>query len=140
MDPTLLASGAIAVLVAFLKATADKSAELASEAALGRLKSLYQAVKVKLARSDVDAGVFERFEADPSSTARQRALEGVLAEAIQEDSEFAAKVAQLLKDSEPDVAHIIVTDSGAVAGGDVNQRGRYVAGRDLTVGVEPPQH
>jgi hypothetical protein len=138
MDPTLIAGGIVSALVTFLKAVADKTMErgsdAAADAAVGRLRALYQAIKAKLSSDDVDAGVLERFEADPASTARQRTLEGVLAEALQNDAAFAEEVARLLASAQPRGQQLWVIDSGVVAGGDVHQRGQFVAGRDLTVG------
>jgi hypothetical protein len=141
VDPTLLASGAIAVLVTFLKSVANKSAERAGDAAaaatVGGLRGLYQAIKTKLSKDDTDAGTLAKLEAEPANVARQRALEGVLIEAIQKDPAFAEEVARRLTGTTEGGLH--VADSGAVAGGDLRLAGQYVAGRDLTLG-QLPQH
>jgi len=143
VDPTLIANGVVSALVTFLKAVADKTIERGSDAtadaAVGRLRALYQAIKAKLSKDNVDAEVLERFEADPASIARQRTLEGVLAEAMQTDPAFAEEVARLLSSSRPDGQRLMVIDSGLVAGGDAHLQGRFVAGRDLTVGERQEQ-
>jgi hypothetical protein len=142
VDPTILSSGVVAGLVTFFQRTATRTLEsgsdAASQAVIARLKTLYGALKTRLAGDAAESRALDRLEEQPTSTARQRVLEGVLIEAIEQDPTFAGEIARLLADAERDGARMSVADSGAVAGGDLHQRGQYIAGRDLTLNPPPP--
>jgi hypothetical protein len=128
MDPTTLAAAAVGLLGPFFTKAAENIADTATE----KIGALYQAVKAKFHGDAYQQAVLQGAEERPESQARLSALEGLLAETLEQDPEFAATLIRLVEETQS----IQVTDSGAVAGRDVTMRGTYVAGRDLHIGGE----
>ena len=143
MDPLSLAAVAVGLLVPLFRQTADKLAERAGEAiadaALPKLKALYDRVRAKLAPGSYQAVLLDGVETEPDDPARQEVLKAELAKLLRQDRQFAADLERLVGEAEAEAAggaRITATDTGVVAGRDAHLRGQYVAGRDMTVG--PP--
>ncbi|RRR77627.1 hypothetical protein [Streptomyces sp. RP5T] len=144
MDPAALAATAVAVLLPYLHQLAgrvtERTADALSDSGLPKVQQLYQALKERLRPGSYAGNVLEGAEERPDSEGRQQALGAALAEELERDPDFAADVERLIAQAqEPGGATFSVTDSGAVAGRDVVQRGRNVAGRDLTIGTSGAQ-
>lgn len=142
MEP--VATAAVGLLVGYLGRLGGKVAEQAAseldEALLSRLRKLYELIKARVAGDGYAAGALERVEAEPENERRQGALEDALDELVHGDREFAVQLAALIDEVEAAGGGAVqVSDAGVVTfGGQVTMRGRYVAGRDMTVGQPPP--
>lgn len=139
MDPVTLAAAAVGVLGPFLAKLGEsgltKAGEDLADAAGERLGALYTAIKSRFSGEAYQEAVLKGAEDKPDSPTRLGALEGVLAETLEADPDFAATVTRLLAEAQAaGVQAIQVSDSGAVAGGNIAMHGRYVSGRDLTIG------
>jgi hypothetical protein len=144
MDPATLAGLAVGALVRYV---ATKGARLAGRAGRDvdraidhRLDRLYKTVLARIAGDHTVERTFHQLEADPTDERQQGRLEYALENLLDADPAFAATLAKLL-DGLTDHApgSVSIRDAGPVAlGGDVHQRGQYVAGRDLN--VPPDQH
>jgi hypothetical protein len=143
MDPVSLAAGASALLVTYLGRVGDQAAsnlgDALAEAAVARLRQLHDWVKGKVAGRPVAERALQRLEEEPGDERRLVVFEDALVELIESDPAFADDLHRLVVDaaqaSGPTFSNI--TDAGAIAGRDVNLRGRNVAGRDLTIGPSP---
>lgn len=145
MDPAALAATAVAMLLPYLHQLAgrvtERTADALSDSGLPKVQQLYQTLKERLRPGSYAGNVLEGAEVRPDSEGRQQALGAALAEELQHDPDFAAEVERLVTQAqESGGATVSVTDSGAVAGRDLIQRGRNVAGRDLTIGTPGAQH
>jgi hypothetical protein len=142
MEPVTTA--AVGLLVGYLGRLGVKVGEQVAgeldEAVLGRLRRLYELVKARVAGDGYAAGALERVEAEPENERRQGALEDALGELVDADGEFAAQLGALVEEVKAASGGMVqVSDAGVVSfGGQVTMRGRYVAGRDMTVGESPP--
>lgn len=141
MDPMTLASAAVGMLGPFLAKLAEsgmaKAGENMADAAGERLGALYNAVKSRFSGDTYQEAVLRGAEDRPDNPTRLNALEGVLAEVLEADPDFADTLSRLLDAAQAaGVQALRVSDSGAVAGGDVTMRGTYVAGRDLHIGTD----
>lgn len=140
MDPVSLAAAAVGLLAPFLQRIGEKTAEevsqTLSEEAVPALKRLFNGLKNRLRPGSYAGNQLEGVEERPDSAPRQEALRDALVEEFEADPAFAAEVESLVKEAEAagGVRVITATDAGVVAGGDVHQQGRYVAGRDMTIG------
>lgn len=137
MDPTMLAGTAVGLLTPILGKIGEggltRIGEAVTEKGLEPLTRLYIGIKERL-RGDayaetVLAGAVQR----PDSQARLGALEATLAELLAADPDFTATLERLVGEAKT-VSTIHAEDSGAVAGGNMNISGTYVAGRDMHVG------
>ncbi len=142
MEPLQLAAAAVGFLVPFFKQAAGKLAEQTGEtiadAVLPKVQALYERVRAKLAPGSYEGALLDGVRSEPSNAGRQEILKAELAKVITEDSEFAAELKRMVDEAEKAVGpRIMATDAGVVAGGYVQQRGRYVAGRDMTIGSQP---
>jgi hypothetical protein len=144
MDPATLATLAVGALVRYLS---GKAARLAGRAGhdvdqtVDRgLDRLYDAVRGRLAGDAPANLMLERLEADPSDQRQQGRFEYALESLLSADPDFARSLAGLLESvSDARSPGVTIRDAGPVSlGGNVNQSGRYVAGRDLTVGRDEP--
>jgi hypothetical protein len=145
MDPATLAAGAVALLVPFLERIggqlADQIGTDLGQAVVDKLGHLYERVRSRVAGDRFAEPALERLAARPESELRQAAFAEVLGELLDKDPSFAAELEALVEGARtaggPAVAQIF--DAGAVAiQGDVRMQGRYVAGRDMTVGDQEP--
>lgn len=137
MDPAALASTAIGLLGPILGKIGEggltRIGESITEKGLEPLSRLYIGIKNRFHGDPYAAAVLGGAEERPSSPARLSALESTLAELLTADPEFATFVDALV--TEAKTAGVTrVSDSGAVAGGNVNMQGKYVAGRDMHIG------
>ncbi|HET9610553.1 MAG TPA: hypothetical protein VFP06_13165 [Acidimicrobiales bacterium] len=143
VDPVTLAAAAVAILAPFLRRvteqTADNVSEAISDAAVPAAKRLYQAVRARLRPGSYAANQLDGVEERPDSESRQQALQAALAEELEADPSFAAELEALVTEAQAAGVQITARDTGAVAGRDVHQRGRYVAGRDLNIGDPPDE-
>lgn len=139
VEPAGLAATAVALLTPYLQRLAGRVVEHAADAiadeALPAVQRLYDTLRVRLRPGTYAANQLQGVEESPDSDGRQQALRAALVEELEDDPAFAAEIERLVNDTqEAGGVQIRVTDTGIVAGRDVNQRGRYVAGRDMTVG------
>jgi hypothetical protein len=130
---------AVTLLAAYLKGLAEEAGKQSGgglgEGARAGLRKLYAVVKARLSGDDFQQKTLERFEERPDDERRQRALDDVLSETAEADPDFARELADVLAEVREAAGDSIqITDAGAVAiDGNVVQRGRNVAGRDLTI-------
>ncbi|MCT9078534.1 hypothetical protein [Streptomyces fulvoviolaceus] len=115
----------------------ERTADALSDSAFPKVQRLYQAVKNKLAPGSYSGNVLEGAEDRPDSESRRQALSAALAEELEDDPAFAAEVERLVAEAEGAGARVTAVDSGATAGRDFIQYGRYVAGRDMAIGTPP---
>ena len=139
MDPITLAAATVGVLAPYLGQIAGgglaRIGEVVTDGAGHRVAELYRAVRDRVTGSTYEEAVLDGAEAQPENEGRVSALQNVLAELIESDADFAASLESLVQQAqEAGARRLQVTDSGAVAGGDVNQAGTYVAGRDMHIG------
>ncbi len=144
MEPLSLAAAALALLVPFFKQAAGKLAERAGEAvadtALPKVRALYERVRAKLAPGSYEGALLDGVQAEPDDAGRQEILKAELAKVIADDRGFATELGRLVDEAEKaGGVQIVATDTGVVAGRDVHQRGKYVAGRDMTIGGSSPE-
>jgi hypothetical protein len=142
VDPLSLAAAAVGLLVPLFKPTADKLAERAGDAiadtALPKVKALYNRVRAKLAPGSYQGVLLDGVQAEPDDAGRQEILKAELAKLIAQDKEFAADLERLVEEAErAGGVQITATDAGVVTGRDANLRGRYVSGRDMSIGGTP---
>jgi hypothetical protein len=140
VDPLSLAAAAVGLLIPFFKPATDKVAERAGEtiadAAIPRVKALFERVRARLAAAGGYQGaLLEGVRQEPDDPGRQEVLKAELAKIIVQDQQFASELARLVSEIEQAVGvQVTATDAGVVAGRDVHQHGQYVAGRDMTIG------
>ena len=146
MDPVTLAAAAVALLGPYLARIGGRLAEGAgdqvADAALPALGRLYEAVRRRFAPGTYPGGLLAGVEERPEHEARRRALADALAEAVQDDRDFADALEKLVADAgaAAGTGVRIGRVEGPVAfGGSVVQKGRYVAGHDLVVGGDEPR-
>jgi hypothetical protein len=142
MDPATLAGLAVGALVRYV---VSKGARLAGRAGRDidravddRLDRLYDAVAARVAGNRPVERTLHQFEEDPTDDRRQGRLEYALEDLLTTDPDFTARLTALVEGLGAQApGSVTVRDAGAVAlGGDVHQSGRYVAGRDLTIGSD----
>ena len=135
MDPVMLAAAAMAVIRPLLGKFADSATSKAAEAATNAVGSgataLYQAVRKRMARDGYNEAILQGAEDQPDSEDRVETLTRTLAAILKTDPDFATAIADLVGQTGQ---NITVTDSGAMAGRDVNITAAYAAGRDLAIG------
>ena len=140
MDPATLAGLAVAAVVNYLGRKAGRLARRAGHDVDGgvdeRLDRLYDAVKARLTGSPPAARMLDGLADDPADERRQGRLEFALEDVLASDPAFAAALERLVADlGDQRPGGVVVKDAGAVSfGGDVNMRGTYVSGRDMTIG------
>ena len=147
VDPAALAPAAVSLLVPFLSQVGNRMGARAGDelgdVLLDKLGRLYRMIKARLAGDPYSQAILNGIEDDPTSSARQRALEAVVEDASSTDQQFAIQLEALIAEiDDAGGVSIRVSDSGAVAGRDLRQRGHYVAGRDLHLdrpADEPPR-
>lgn len=137
MDPVTLASTAIGLLGPLLGKIGEgglaRIGESIADKSLEPLTRLYTGIKNRLRDDTYGTAVLAGAEERPESPARLGALESTLAELLATDPEFASLIEEMVTEAKSAGA-IQVSDSGAVAGGNVNLKGTYVAGRDMHIG------
>jgi hypothetical protein len=135
MDPVMLATAAITVIRPFLSkftdAVTSKAADTATDSAGAGATALYRAIRKRLARDSYHQAILQGAEVQPDSEDRIDTLSRTLASILKADPEFANAIADLVGQTTPGFT---VSDSGAVAGRDVNITATYAAGRDLSIG------
>jgi hypothetical protein len=136
-----IAGLAVAALVQYV---ASKGAHLVRRA--GRdldkgvddgLDRVYDAVKARIVGDRSAERTLRELEAEPTDARVQGRLENALEGLVESDPAFGAHLSALLDvvAERSSLGRVDIRDSGAVAlQGDVNLRGKNVAGRDLTVG------
>lgn len=143
MEPITLAAAAVGILAPFLGKIAEgglaRAGETLGDTVTEGLGNLHQAIRRRLGRDTYAQGILTGAEEQPDDPRRLAALEGVIAEAIERDPEFAASIGALLEEARAAGAQTIqVNDSGAVAGGNITITGTNVAARDLYLGGSRP--
>jgi hypothetical protein len=145
MDSWSLAAAAVGLLVGYFKQVGGKVTERAAEAmadaAVPKLKALYERIRGRFAPDTYEGALLKGFEEQPEDADRQQGLEAALAKSAQQEPEFAADLQRLVAEAETAGGlHITASEGGVVAGRDVHLRGRYVAGRDMSVGGATPSN
>ncbi|HKQ02169.1 MAG TPA: hypothetical protein VJ735_17740 [Actinomycetes bacterium] len=146
MDPVSLATSAAALLAPYLLRGADRAvgnlADSATDATVAKVKQLYQWLQGALAGKRADQAL-SRLERDPANDDYRVAFQVELADVIESESrsdpDFAVTLERLVEEARRagGMSLTQITDAGAVAGRDVNLRGRNVAGRDMVIGNPP---
>jgi hypothetical protein len=143
MDPVSLATSAAALLAPYLLDRGlGKVADDLTDAARAKVKELYQWLRGALDGRQAGRAL-ERLERDPGNDGYRVAFQVELADLVESESArdpaFAATLERLVADAQRAAGASFgqVRDAGAVAGRDVHQQGRNVAGRDLYVGKDP---
>lgn len=135
MDPVTLAAAAIAVirplLGKFASAAADKAAGAAADAAGSSAQRLFKAVRERMTSDSYHAAILQGADDQPGSEDRIETLSRTLAAVIRTDPAFASAIEDMIGQASQAVT---VTDSGAVAGRDVNITATNAAGRDIIIG------
>ena len=144
VEPVSIATAAVALLAPYLGRLVDRVAQQTTDAiadsALPAVKRLYAAMKAKLRPGTYAGSQLQGLEERPESEGRQQALRTALVEEMSGDPSFAAELERLVQEAwEAGGVQISGTDTGAIAGRDVIQRGQYVAGRDMEIGGPPPE-
>jgi hypothetical protein len=142
VEPISLAVAAISLLAPYLERFAGRVAEQTADAtadlALPAVRRLYEAVKAKLRPGTYAGAQLQGVVERPDSEGRQQALRTALVEEMESDPAFAAELERLVAEAQAAVgAQVTATNAGVVAGRDVTQRGNFVAGRDMSIGVPP---
>src|SRR5829696_3243867 len=100
MDPITLASAAVSLLAPYLGQLAgkviDKAGDQLAESALPAVKRVYEAVKARLQPGSYAGNQLQGVEERPESQGRQQALQGALAEVLEEDAGFATELERLV--------------------------------------------
>lgn len=138
MDPVTLSVAAMAIIKPFLgkftDATVAKAADATADAASSGALELYRAVRKRMTHDSYHAAILQGAEDQPASEDRVETLSRTLAAIIKTDPDFAAAIEKLTGQGAQDIT---VTDSGAVAGRDVNITATNAAARDLIIGASP---
>jgi len=135
MDPAMLAAAAMAIirplLGKFADAATSKAADAAANATGSGATALYRTVRKRMARDGYHEAILQGAEDQPDSDDRVETLIRTLAAILKTDPDFASAIADLVGQTTQNIA---VTDSGAVAGRDVNITATNAAARDLIIG------
>jgi hypothetical protein len=135
MDPVMLASAVIAVirplLGKFVDAATSKAADAAADATGSGAVALYRAIRKRMARDGYHEAILQGAEDQPDNEDRIDTLSGTLTSILKADTKFASVIADLVGQTSQS---FIVTNSGAVAGRDINITATNAAGRDLIIG------
>lgn len=140
MEPLSLA--VVSLLVSYFKQAAGKLAERAgdavADAALPKLKALYERVRARLAPDSYEGALLDGVQAQPDEPGRQEILKAELSKILKDDQQFASELERLVGEvQQAGSVQIAATDTGIVAGRDVSLHGRFVAGRDMRVNGIP---
>lgn len=135
MDPVMLATTVIAAIRPLLGKFADSATSKAADAAADTVGSgvtaLYRTIRKRMALDGYHQAILQGAEDQPDSEDRIDTLSRTLASILKADPEFANAIADLVGQTTQSFA---ISDSGAVAGRDVNITATYAAGRDLSIG------
>lgn len=136
MDPVTLAAAAITVIRPFLGKFADaaaaKAADAAADKAVSGASALYQAIRKRMTGEGYHEAILNGAEDQPGDEDRVDTLARTLASIVKADPDFARTIADLV--GQTTNQNIVVTDSGAAAGGDITISAANAAGRDLIIG------
>lgn len=141
MEPLSLATSVVLLLAIYFKQSArELPEETMPTAALLKVTRLYEFLRAKFASGSYQGALLDGLESKPDDPDRQEILKAELAKLAGQDKQFAAELEQLVDEAQQ-VGGLVITvnDVGAVV--NVNMRGQYVAGRDLTIGgqeFDPP--
>jgi hypothetical protein len=136
MEPLSLAAAAVGLLAPYLKQAAgvlaDRAGQAIADAALPKVKALYELIRAKLAPGSYQGALLDGVQEAPEDPGRQEILKAELAKLISHDPEFAADLERLVAEAQTaGGVQITATDAGVVAGRDVYQwAGGDVVGRD----------
>ncbi|MCK6630332.1 MAG: hypothetical protein L6R45_34825 [Anaerolineae bacterium] len=117
MDIQAISVAVVALLGPYLVKAGEAFAEKAGEKLAEKVGELYQVIKKKFKGDTYAEQTLTRVEEKPEAKGRQDALIAVLAEKMQEDTNFAEKMQRLLEESEQ------------VGGGDVIKQQLNISGK-----------
>ena len=117
-----IAAGAIAVLAPYLAEAGKGFAKKSGESLAEKAESLYGTIKAKFSGDNDATQALALVEAKPQSKGRLMALEEVLAERMDGDSDFAAAISRLVEEAKKaDSRKVLVFGERNIAvGGNVN--------------------
>jgi hypothetical protein len=128
MEPISLAT----VVVGSLTTLGTSLATGAAQRVLSGLDRVAQLVRDRLSGDAASLDLVEEVIAAPTESSQER-LTLRLAQQFIQDPEFGEALEQALEEAGTG-STIQAQDAGVVAGGDVRMKGKYVAGRDLSIG------
>jgi len=132
MDIQPIAATAIALLSPYIAKGTEEFAKSAGKAAAEKVGALYQAIKKRLRGDAYAEQTLTRAEEKPESEGRQAALKEVLAEKMEENTDFAETVRRLVEESKQlgggDIINQQIKISGRAQVGDVFQVGTLEGG------------
>jgi cell division septum initiation protein DivIVA len=119
IDIATIAAAAVTILSPYLVRTGKEAAEKAAEAAWKKASEIHQAIKARLGEEGDDYALrtLQRFEANPER--RRDAMQDVIEEVLDKDSDFARCLFSLLR--EADGAHAGATFNVTIFGGAVGE-------------------
>ena len=125
MEPLSLAAAAVALLVPYLQQAsgvlAYRTGEAVADAALPKVKALYERVRSKLSPGSYQGALLDGLQEAPEDVGRQEIFKAELAKAISQDSEFTAELERLVSEAQAaGGVQIAASEAGVVAGGDVH--------------------
>ena len=96
-----IVSSAVALLSPYLVKVAEGSAQEAGKNSQEKIKEIYQAIRQKFTgdQDDYAQQTLKRLEEKPAEKRRQKALEAILEEKLEADSDFAAQLTELVQDT-----------------------------------------
>ena len=130
MEPISLATAVVSALTTL----GTSFAAGAAERLLRGLDRLAQLVRNQLSGDPASRDLVEEVIGSPNESSQER-LTLRLAQQITRDEAFGRALEQALAEADA-AGSVQAQDAGAVAGRDVNLKGRYVAGRDMSIGRE----
>ena len=120
MDIQAIAVAAIALLGPYLARAGEAFAKETGEKLAKKVGALYQVIKKKFKDDAYAEQTLARTEEKPEPEGRQIALKTVLAEKMEEDTDFAETVWRLVEEAKAaDTGNVIVYKRGVAVKGDV---------------------
>jgi len=94
-------SAAVALLAPYLAKFGEAAASKAGDAAIDGAKAILELIRGQFSRKgdDYDRQTLDRLEKQPEDSARQTALQGVLAEHAKNDAEFSDNLSRVVKET-----------------------------------------
>jgi hypothetical protein len=129
MEPISLATAVVGALTTFGTSLATGTAQRL----LGGLDRLARLVRERMSGDRASSELVEEVIATPNESGQER-LTLRIAQQIMREPSFGEALEQAFAEVDARSGQVAGQDAGVVAGRDVKLRGRYVAGRDMTIG------
>ena len=142
MDLATLAMEAVSLLAPYLakgsRTIADKVDKDVWSVVSSKVETLYNMIKDKFDGNDYASQTLKRLEEKSGDKDRQRAMEGVLKEIIDEDFQFQKRLGRLLMEIRQVgggcVIQVYGSGAAATQGGVAAGKGGYAAGGNINIG------